>query len=928
MNLKRSLILFCLIFFVFISNAQNKQVLISAEYKNATIREFVSDLEQKTDYRFYYDALQFDSLRVTLSAKDDSVSSIIKKAFLNTKFRFAIDLKHNVFLTKDLEIFASLPYGIFDSERDSLKWKGQQEILALADLSAAEVQSVQSSALSNKIVQIGNKNAPQKSGNISLAGYVRDAKTGTPVTGAAVFIEQPRIGTYTDQFGYYSLALPRGPHVLNIKALGIIDLKRPIILYSEGKLDIDIQSQVLSLKEVIISAESSANVRNVQMGVQKLSISSIKQVPVAFGEADIMKVMLTLPGVKSVGEAGNGFNVRGGAVDQNLIQFDDLTIYNPSHFFGFFSAFNPDVVKDVELYKSSIPSRFGGRLASVLDVNSRDGNNKKLSGKAGIGLLTGRINLEGPIIKDRTSFIMGARTTYSNWILKLLPDDSGYKNSKAAFYDMNLRISHKINDKNSLYISGYLSDDNSNLGGDTTFTYSNKNLSLKWKHIFSNKLTGLVVGGFSRYQYDNQSDQNPVNAYKMAFDINQANFKTDFNYYLSPKHTIDFGLSSIRYQLHPGTYLPLGSRSLVVSNVLQTEQAIESAAYLGDRFDLTDKLSLDLGVRYSMFNYLGPKSVNQYLPGLPVEPGNSTGSTNYQKGELVKTYHGPEMRFSGRYQFTDALSVKAAYNTLRQYIHLLTNSTAISPTDIWKLSDPNIKPQYGDQFSLGLYRNFKNNTVELSVEGYYKRLKDYLDYKSGASLIMNHHIETDVLNTKGKAYGVEFLIKKPVGKLNGWIGYTYSRTLLKTDDPTVGQLINRGNYYPANFDKPNDLTLVGNYRFSHRFSASFNATYSTGRPITVPVGKYYYAGSLRASYSDRNALRAPDYFRTDFSVNIEGNHKIHQLTHSSWTIGVYNLTGRDNAYSTYFISQKGVIRGYQLSIFGNAIPFVNYNIRF
>ena len=927
MNLKRFLSLFSFIFFVFTANAQVKQ-LISAEYKNATIKELVSDLEKKSTYRFYYDALQFDSLRVNLSVQTDSVSSIIQKAFQNTKFRFAIDHNQNVFLTKELEIFAALPYGIFDSEHDSLKRNGQKEPIALADLSSSEAQSVQSSVLSNKLVQIGNKNASQKPGNIALAGYIRDSKTGAPIIGAAVFIEQPRLGTYTDQFGYYSLALPRGPHVLNIKALGIIDLKRPIILYSEGKLDIDIQSQVLSLKEVVISAESSANVRNVQMGVQKLSISSIKQVPVAFGEADIMKVMLTLPGVKSVGEAGNGFNVRGGAVDQNLIQFDDLTIYNPSHFFGFFSAFNPDVVKDVELYKSSIPSRFGGRLASVLDVNSRDGNNKKLSGKAGIGLLTGRINLEGPIIKDRTSFIMGARTTYSNWILKLLPDDSGYKNSKAAFYDMNLRLSHKINDKNSLYISGYLSDDNSNLGSDTTFTYGNKNLSLKWKHIFSNKLTGVVIGGFSRYQYDNHSEKNPVNAYKMAFDINQANFKTDFNYYLSPKHTIDFGLSTIRYQLHPGTYQPHGSKSLVLPDVLQTEQALESGVYLGDRFDLTDKLSLDLGVRYSMFNYLGPKSVNQYLPGLPLEQGNSTGSTNYQKGELIQTYHGPEMRFSGRYQFNDALSVKAAYNTLRQYIHLLTNSTSISPTDIWKLSDPNIKPQYGDQFSLGLYRNFKNNTVELSVEGYYKRLKDYLDYKSGASLIMNHHIETDVLNTKGKAYGVEFLIKKPVGKLNGWIGYTYSRTLLKTDDPTVGQLINRGNYYPANFDKPNDLTLVGNYRFSHRFSASFNTTYSTGRPITVPVGKYYYAGSLRASYSDRNALRTPDYFRTDFSVNIEGNHKIHQLTHSSWTIGVYNITGRDNAYSTYFVSQKGVIRGYQLSIFGSAIPFVNYNIRF
>lgn len=925
---KISILFICFLITVLHAAAQDKQVKITVEFKDAAIQDFVKEIESRAAFHFYYNPAELDSVRITLSAKNESVPAILRLAFRNTDFRYAIDLQNNVFLTKGVEILASLPYGIFENERDPLTLQEQKEPELIAELSGTVEQGNLISSLENKQIQIGNKTAQLRPGNVTLVGYVRDAKTGVPEIGAAVYVENPRISTYTNQFGYYTLVIPRGPHILNIKALGIQDTKRNLMIYSDGKLDVEIQTQVLSLREVVISAEKSANVRNVQMGVEKLSISSIKQVPVAFGEADIIKVMLTLPGVKSVGEASNGFNVRGGTVDQNLILFDDLTIYNPSHFFGFFSAFNPDVIKDVELYKSSIPSRYGGRLSSVLDVNSRDGNTKKLSGTAGIGLLTGRLNIEGPIIKDKTSFIFGGRTTYSNWLLKMLPEDSGYKDAKAAFSDLNLRLSHKINDKNNLYLSGYLSDDNSNLGSDTTFAYSNQNLSLKWKHIFSNKLTGVFVGGLSKYQYNNNSVVKPTNAYKMAFDIQQANFKTDFNYYLSSKHTIDFGISSIRYDLNPGTFQPIGSQSLVKLDVLAPEQAFESAVYLGDRFDLSSNLSMDLGVRYSMFNYMGPQNVNLYAPNLPKSESNVIGTSSYTKGELAKTYHGPEIRMSARYQLTEDFSVKAGYNTLRQYIHLLTNTTSISPTDIWKLSDPNIRPQYGDQTSLGLYKNFKENTIETSIEGYYKNLKDYLDYKSGANLILNHHIETDVINTKGKAYGVEFLIKKISGKLNGWMGYTYSRTLLKMDDANAGQIINGGKYYPANYDKPHDFSLVANYRFSHRFSASFNTSYSTGRPITVPIGKYFYAGSLRANYSDRNALRAPDYFRTDLSINIEGNHKVKQLTHNSWTFGVYNVTGRDNAYSTYFVSERGVIKGYQLSIFGSAIPFVNYNIRF
>ena len=612
-------------------------------------------------------------------------------------------------------------------------------------------------------------------------------------------------------------------------------------------------------------------------------------------------------------KSSTGFNVRGGSADQNLILLNGSTIYNPSHFFGFFSAFDPDIVQDIELYKSSIPEKFGGRLSSVLDITEREGNNKKFTGSAGIGLLTSRLSIEGPIDSGRTSFIFGGRTTYADWLLKTLPKD--YKNSSASFYDLNLNISHHIDNKNTLFLSTYFSNDGFRLNSDTSYKYGNRNASLRWKHNFSNKLFSVITGGYDYYQYSISSTANPVNAYRFSFDIQQINFKSDFTYYLSPKHTLSFGLNSIKYKIDPGSNQPLGSSSKVVPNIVPAEQALESALYLGDKYDITPALSVSAGIRYSLYNYLGPQTIYQYAPGVPRTTGNVKDSVKYNSGSFIHTYGGPEIRVSARYIIDEDLSVKASYNSLRQYIHLLSNTTAVSPTDIWKLSDPNIKPQFGDQVSLGLYKNFNSNTIETSIEGYYKHIHNYLDYRSGATLVLNKHIETDVVATQGKAYGVEFLVKKSTGQLNGWLSYTYSRTLLRQDDPGGGVPINGGSYYPANYDKPHSVNFVGNYRFTHRYSISVNTVYSTGRPITYPIGEYYYGGAERVLYSDRNQYRIPDYFRTDLSINIDGNHKVHQFFHSSWTIGVYNLTGRQNAYSTYFTEQGGGIQGYKLSIF-------------
>ena len=896
---------------------------ISADFKQVRLEVLFSSIEKQTGYRFFYDTAQLDSSKIDLIVKEQPLNKVVEMALANTGLGFAIDQSKHVFISKGLVVQTELPTDFFGVQK-SYTTKLTEDT-SLIDYQENN-KKTGPSTVENKLFEIGNKVTTNAQGKGVVAGYVRDLKTGEPIIGASLFVDNPRIGVATDQFGYYSISLPKGRHTLNIQSIGMRDTRRLLLVHSDGKLNIEMQGQVIALKRVIVSAEKASNIKGLQMGVQKIDIKTVKQVPVAFGEADILRVVLTMPGVKSVGEASTGLNVRGGSADQNLILFNDATIYNPSHFFGLFSAFNPEVVKDVELYKSSVPAKYGGRLSSVLEINSREGNKKNITGSAGVGLLTSRLNIEGPLVKDKSSFILGGRTTYANWLLNQLPDQ--YKNSKASFYDLNLNINHQLDKKNSLYFTGYVSKDRFNLNNDTAYNYGNQNISIKWKHVFNNKLYSLVSGGLDHYQYGISSERNPVNAYKLSFDVNQAYAKTHFNYYASAKHTLEFGLSTLLYKLHPGNYGPLGHTSLVVPNNVQAEQALESALYLSDKYSITPDLTIEGGLRYSMFNYLGPQSVNNYVSGLPRTENTIIDTSIFGKASMIKTYQGPEYRASARYTITENLSLKAAYNTQRQYIHVLSNTAAMAPTDIWKLSDPNIKPQYGDQISLGLYRNFKANTIEASVEVYYKRMKDFLDYKSGAELVLNHHIETDVINTKGKAYGVELLIKKLTGKLNGWISYTYSRTLLKMDDPTSGELINKGNYYPANYDKPHDITAIANYRFSHRFSISMNATYNTGRPITLPIGKFIYGGTERTLYSDRNAYRIPDYFRTDFSMNIEGNHKVHQKTHNSWTIGVYNLTGRKNPYSVYYVSENGSINGYKLSIFGSAIPYINFNIRF
>jgi hypothetical protein len=911
----------------FSSYGQGSEPLVTGSFERLSLEEFARQLETQTHYRVFFDSAAVRGVRITAQVQAQPLASVLQQALAPAGLQAKIDEERNIFIFKGGELATTLPEDFLTPGA----------VLASAPKAAPQIAAAAGAVAGKPAVratspaQVYEIGRPQpgsaNSGRATLAGVVREAKSGEPVIGASVYIESPAISTATDQFGYYALTLPVGPHTLNIRGLGIKNTQRRIALHADGKLDVEVAEDMTLLKEVLVEAEKDKNVAGMQMGLEKLDIRTIKQVPTVFGETDILRVVMTLPGVKTSGEGSTAISVRGGNTDQNLILFNDAVVYSPSHLFGFFSAFNPDMLKTVELYKSAIPARYGGRLSSVLDITTRDGNKKQFAGAGGIGPLTSRLMLEGPLIKDKAAFIIGGRASYSDWLLHRLPDPS-LKNSAAAFYDLTAHLSYDINAQNSVYATGYFSHDRFKLSADTAYEYRNLAGSLKWKHVFSNKLYGVFTGSGSQYTYHISSERNGVNASALTFGIAQVGGQADFTYFHNAQHTLDFGVSSLRYRTSPGSLAPLGDASLVVPQDLPPEQAQESALYLSDQWNLSPRLALNLGLRYSFYQALGPRDTYQYLADRPRSTTSIIDTVHYGAGARLATYQGPEYRLSLKYALTDNSSVKASYNRTRQYVHQLSNTTSVSPADTWKLSDGYVKPQVGDQYAVGYYHNFRNNTIETSVETYYKSMRDFVDYTSGAVLLLNRHLETDLVNAQGKAYGVEVSIRKSTGKLNGWLNYTYSRSLVRVLQSATTEQINGGNWYPSNLDKPHDVSLVGNYRFSRRFSTSFNFNYSTGRPITLPLALYDAGGAPRILYSDRNAYRIPDYYRVDFGLNIEGGHKANKLAHSSWTISVYNLTGRRNPYSVYFKSQNGVVNGYQLAIFGQPIPTVTYNFKF
>ena len=912
--MKRFLLLILLLSFFAEVKAQTNTTKVSGMFLGMSFERFAERLESETDFRFYYKKDDVKDLQVNLQASDIEIRLVLDQVFAESGLSYSIDSEKRIWVSKGQKIQIEFPQDYFQVQ------ERQEDNLAKAGDSLSAFDK-------NKRFVIGKSADNPQSKTATLSGVVTSIESGKPMNGAIVLEKVNYSQVATDQNGNYKLVLPKGRHTIWVQNIGGFQEQRQIDLKGDGVLNMSIEETILSLDEVVVSSGALSNVNKLDMGVQSISIAEVKRLPAVMGEVDVLKGILIMPGVNTVGEATSGFNVRGGAADQNLILYGNSTIFNPTHAFGFFSAFNSDMVNGVELYKGSIPVNYGGRLSSVLQVDPKFGKNDKIGGSGGIGILTSRLSMEGPI-GEKTTFTLGGRTTYSDWALDLLDDEADLNDSKITFYDINANIQHNLNERNTLELTAYLSQDDFRFDPDTTYSYQNLNVALGWKHYFNDELEGRFSAGTDNYEFGIVGIENPLNSFEFSFDVHQLFLKADFEYRKSEKHIINFGVHGIQYSLNPGRNQPYGSESIVIDKELDEENAREVSVYLGDEFIVSEKLSVSYGGRYMLYQMLGPMTVNQYVDGAPITDSNLIGEQLYKSGETVKTYHGPEFRVAARYTLDNRSSVKAGFNTMRQNIHLLSNTSSISPTDSWKLSDSYIKPQTGGQGSVGYYRNLAKNQLEFSTEVYYRYMTNLLDYRSGANIILNENIEQDVLNSKGKAYGVEVLLKKSTGSLKGSLAYTYSRSLMKTSDEPSIEKINDGNFYSSNFDQPHHLVVFANYELSKRVNTTLNVNYSTGRPVTLPISKFDYAGSERVYFSDRNAYRIPDYFRMDFSVNIEGSHKIKKLAHSSWSLGVYNLLGRSNPYSVYYTPVGGQLKGYQLSIFARPIPFVTYNFRF
>ena len=750
----------------------------------------------------------------------------------------------------------------------------------------------------NKIYEIGEGKTARGT-RAKVSGTVFEAESGEPLPGVVIYDENTSTYVRTNAMGRYSISLPLGSNLLNFNAENKTDLALNIVLHADGDLDVVMTEKVTLLKGAIISAESMKQHRNTAMGVESVSMKTIGKIPSAFGEGDIIKAVLTLPGVKSVGEASGGFNVRGGSADQNLILYNDNTIYNPSHLFGMFSSFNPDLVDNVELYKSSIPAEYGGRISSVLSVRTKEGDQNRVRGSLGIGVLTSRGHIEGPIGK-KTTFIAGGRITYSDWLMKLLPKTSAYAGGSAGFADANLGVTHRFDERNSLQLFGYFATDRFAFSGDTTFHYTNINGSIAYRHKGEDGKNFKLSAGYDHFGNNIGAHAWETGAYDMQTYIRQAFLKAGGSLPLGD-HTLSAGLDLVGYGLDPGLMQPYGDNSQVKNMALARELGVEPSLYVSDDWKITDKFSVDGGIRLSSFLAFSPSQF----------------------------YIGPEFRLSTKFSPRENLSFKAGFNTMRQYIHLISNTASVSPMDTWRLSSADIKPTTGWQGAGGAYWTLLGIGLDMSLEGYYKQSTNALDYKSGAMLSMNPRLADDLIPVNGRAYGVEVMLRKPAGRLTGWVSYSYSRSQLREMTDRGAGTINGGNWYNAPYDKPHELKLAANFAITHRFSVSVNVDYSTGRPITVPVGRYMYAGEWRLAYSERNGYRIPDYFRLDAALNIDPGHYLKAFAHTSITIGVYNITGRKNPYSVFFrTNPNGTVQGYMLSIFASQIPYINLNILF
>ena len=769
----------------------------------------------------------------------------------------------------------------------------------------------------------------------TIHGSITDASNGEALFGATVYFQGSTSGTTTNEYGFYSISGLAGEYGLVVSYIGFKELKQTILLNTNQQLDLEITPSENQLHEVIITAEGSGriNIKKPQMSVVKLQAATIKQIPAVMGEIDLIKTIQMLPGVTNNGEGTSGFNVRGGAVDQNLVLLDEAIIYNTSHFFGLFSVFNNDAIRDVKLYKGDIPAKFGGRISSVLDVRQKEGNKKKFSVNGGIGLISSRLSLEGPLYNNKGSFLLAGRTTYAQVFMKMSDD---LKDNEISFYDLNLKTNYRLNDRNKFYLSGYFGRDIFNINNTLKNNYGNMSANLRWNHIFNEKLFSNLSIIYSKYDYQFILD---FAKFDWISNIENYNAKYDLRYYVNDDIKIDVGASIINYNLNPGEILPTADDSPINPLKLDKKRAVESGIYVSVEHEITEKFTAQFGLRYSNFNRLGGQNIILYDQNLPVvynqslgiyERGTVIGEKNYKKKESIKTFGNFEPRFGFSYQLNTSSSLKGSYTQAVQYLHLLSNTSSVTPLDVWTTSGKYIKPQKSEQYALGFYKEFLNQQYTFELEGYYKTTANRIDYIDGSNLIGNNTIETEILNGEARAYGMELMLRKNTGAFTGWIAYTLSKASQRSLGGNAGGPgINDGKWYNTSYDRTHDISVTAAYKISDSWSYSANVVYQTGRPVTYPNGQYQYQGLSITSYSDRNANRLPAYHRMDISATYSPLKNINRSWKGEWVFGVYNVYNRKNAASVTFAQndQTGTNEATRTSIFG-IIPSITYNFKF
>ena len=906
--MKQGLIFILLFLSLLQAEAQDHEAFISCNYENLTFRDFCDDVFRQTGIKIFFRDDKVKELRINIKSDRISVSDALKRALAGSGYE-TITWHDNILVATNLKLVDRLP------DYSQVRLTVPTTEAAGPSMTESEERYITGRRPgSTQTITVGRRGALTGKTRAKVLGRVLDSETGEPMSFVTIYIVETKSGTLTDAKGFFTLMLPQGNYNAQVEFLGYEKEKFVLEVLSDGNLTVSMKSATIQLKEVVVSTERQANIRAKEPGLDQLSVKSVKTLPMMMGERDIIKVSGTLPGIVSAGEGRQGLNVRGGGSDQNAFYLNKIQIYNTSHLFGFFPAFNSDIIKDFSIYKGHVPAQFGGRLASVFNITTLQGNKKRLAAHGSISPIAGSLTVEGPVKKDTSSFLLSGRSSYSDWLLKRV-NDTTISSSKANFNDVSGGLNWDVQ-KTQISVFGYHSYDHFSLSDLNSYYYSNNGGSLIIGHVFTNSLRGELSLVASQYQFSTIDKQQINSAYQHSYKLNQYEVNALFKHSLSDKNSLDYGAGVVLYNLDRGNVLPYGEESLKKEVMLGTDKGIESSAFISDSYDILPWINLTFGLRYTLFTPTGPATVYTYSEGAPKDPRYIEDTLSFGSNEPICWYHEPDIRAALNIETDRNGSVKLAFNQMHQNIFMLSTTTSIAPNTQWKLADYHLLPPKSNQVSFGIFRTIPSQSLETSAELFYKQTKNYPEFKDGADFLNNPHVETSVLQGDQKAYGLELYLKRSRRKLEGWISYTYSRSFIKVDGEHAWERINSGDPYPSNYDIPHSFNLVLNYFLTRRVVFSSIFTYQSGKPITYPESVFYMNGSPYLDYSKRNAYQIPDYMRADFSLTIEGNLRKEKLVHSSLSFNVYNATGRMNPYSVYFKTENGVIKSYQYSVIG------------